>query len=223
MPLSNKTKRSVVNALSAYFDEGEIGSLLAALDGYQTTSPPLSAGTPNFSMYLPGMYYDASFMGNVTTPSYAAAANTIDLIPFFVNQDLKVNEFTIGVTTGVAATNARVLIYEAGDNMRPDRKVYESANLSTATSTTAPAVAASFTFVANTVYWIGVHTDGIPTLRGLRDYSVVPLGYATAATASTGLTMVRRVAAFGSAPASWNFVNADLASALPPSVRFKVA
>lgn len=223
MSLSEKTRRAIATSLNPYFDEGECSAIVAALDNLQLTSPPLIAGTPNFGMYISGLYYDASFMGNVTTPSYAAIANNIDLVPFFTNRDLIVNEFTVGVTTGVAATNVRVLIYEAGDNLRPDRKVYESANLSSATSTTAPAVAASFNFVANKVYWIGVHTDGAPTLRGLRDYSVVPMGFNSAATASTGNILLRRSVAFGSAPSAWNFVNSDLASALAPAVRFKVA
>lgn len=221
MSLSEKTSRAVVMALNQEFDNGQVNSILQALYAFQATSPPLMASSPNFNFYMPGLYYDASYMGNLTSPSYTGVANALDLVPFFCTQDLIVNEFTIGVTTGVGGTNARVVIYEAGNDSRPDRKVYESADLSTATSATAPAVAVSFTFEANKVYWIGTHCSGAPTLRGVRDYAVMPLGFSTAG--ATGNIMLRRSVAYGSAPASFNFTAADLATAVPPSVRFKVA
>lgn len=223
MALSEKTTRAIVTALNQQFDGGEVASILQALDVFQSTSPPLMAASPNFNFYMPGIYYDASFMGTLNSPTYLGVANALDLLPFFVTRDLNVTEFTVGVTTGVAATNARVVIYEANDNSVPGRKVYESVDLSTATSTTAPAIAASFTFLANKLYWIGTHCSGAPNLRGVRDYAVMPLGFSTGGVLVTGNLMLRRSVTYGSAPAAYNFTTADLATATPPSVRFKVA
>ena len=223
MSLSDKTKRALVTALNPSFEVDQVNATLLALEALQATSPPIMAGSPNFGFYLPGLYYDAAFMGALIATTYTAIADRVDVAPFFVTQDLAVNEFTIGVVTGVAATNSRVVIYEAGDDFKPNLKVYESANLSTATSSTNPTVAASFTFVANKLYWIGVHNSGAPTLRGIRDYSSVNLGYNSSAWNAGGNLLARKTATFGSAPTSWGFLAADLTAAAAPSVRFKVA
>lgn len=223
MPLSESTRRAVVTALNQEFDIGQVDGILRAMDALQISSPPLMSATPNFDLYIPGLYYDAAFSGSLTSAVTTGTADTIDLAPFFVTSDLFVNEFALGVVTGVAATNARVVIYTADSTLRPDRKVYESVNLSTATSATSPAIAAAFTFIANQLYWIGVHYSGAPTLRGIRDYCCVNLGYSAGAWNTGGNLAARKTVTFGSAPAAWSFTTADLTSVAAPSVRFRVA
>ena len=223
MPLSEITKRGVVRALSSNFDASEVSSLLEALDVLQNTSPPLRAASPNMGMYISGRYYDSTFGALTSPPPYTGIAGRIDLIPFFTTQDLIVNEFSIGVLTGVASTNARILIYGSDINYQPSSKLYESPDLSTATSTTVPAHTQLFRFEANRMYWIGVQCSGAPSLRGVRDYTLPSLGLVSNAASAGNTATIGRTVTYGAAPASWGFLESDLSATLAPSVRFKVA
>lgn len=224
MALPPVTQKGIVKALNQSFDAAEVASILEALAVYTATSPSAKSATPNFDLYMSGRYYEPQFTSVLNASTYQGVANRIDLSPFFVTEDVSINEVALNTVIGVAATTARILIYDSTEAGWPDRKVVESAALSTATSTTVSTHAVDFKFKAGELYWLGVHCSGAPTLRGLRDYAVPSLGLLDATASAGTAKTVGRTVTYGSAPASWAFVEADLnGSATGPVVRFKVA
>lgn len=224
MALPPVTQKAVVKALNQSFDAAEVASILDALAELNSRSPSARSASPNFNMYLPGRYYEPQFTSVVNAATYQGVTNRIDLSPFFTNEDVNINEVALNTVIGVAATTARILIYDSNDAGWPDRKVVESTALSTATSSAVSTHSVAFKFKAGELYWLGVHCSGAPTLRGLRDYAVPSLGLVDATASSGTVKGVGRVVIYGSAPDSWNFVESDLnASLTGPVVRFKVA
>ena len=222
MSLNDKVKRELATVLNTEFDAAEVQALIGCIAANNTYSLQAKSSTPNFGIYLSGLWYDTAYSGVVSPTGYTGVADTIDIYPFFTGTDVNVDNFSVGITVGVAASNVRVVIYDSGDNYLPNRKIYESGNLSTATSTTVSGEAASFKFVAGKLYWIGVHNSSTATLRGVRDYASVSLGLTTNTPATGNNNVLRKTAPFGSAPISWGFTSADLAGGAPPSIRFRV-
>ena len=223
MALNERARKAVVTALNAEFDAGEVSAILSAMDRDNTLSLPQKATIPNFDLYIPGQWYDAAFQGTVTPTTYVGVANALDVAPFFVGNDLIVNNLSVGVVTGVASANVHIVIYEAGENYLPNNKVYESGDLSAATSTTVVGTDVNFQFLGGKLYWLGVHNSSTATLRGIRDYASISLGLNANTSASANNMILRKSVAFGSAPANWTFSAAELTNIAPPSVRFKVA
>jgi len=114
------------------------------------------------------------------------------------------------------------VIYSANAAGRPDAKLFESGNLDLATTGYKFAVV-SLSFTKGTVYWLGIRSSSTATYRGLAVGSMMQLGSAAGA-ATNQNTLIRRVITFATpAPDAWNFVASELASAIAPIIRMRVA
>jgi hypothetical protein len=170
-----------------------------------------------------GRYFDNSPICHAGA-TLAGAANRIDLTPFYVGRLVTVDQIGGAVSTAVASSLFRCLLYDADSiTGRPTNLLLSSADLSGAT----------VAFVSTTVshqllpgrrYWVGVHHSSTCTLRAIAATAGYPLGLASNTGAGTA-TVVRKTVTFGaSSPATWTWVDADLTAAIaPPSVRFRVA
>ena len=170
-----------------------------------------------------GQWMTQQILSGSASGTIAGGIARLSLVPFYTPRAFSVDTFAVNVTTGVASANVRVIIYSANPNTGiPVTKLYESANLDAATSSTFPSVAATFRFAANTLYWIGVHHSSTATLRGVAVASCQPIGLASA-TGTTENTELRTTPAFGSALDTYVYAAANGVSAVAPAVYFKVA
>lgn len=96
-------------------------------------------------------------VGGTNMTTVTATANRITAIPFIPAKTFTSSNLFINVSTAVAGTNARILIYSDVNGI-PNTKLYESANLDCATTGIKTATT-SFTFNAGTTYWICTHTS----------------------------------------------------------------
>jgi hypothetical protein len=161
-------------------------------------------------------------MGGAAAGTIAQTANRLDLVPFWTPVTFSIDRVAVNVTTGVAGSNMRVLIYSANANGTPNSKLFESGNLSCATNNTFPEETVSFTFTANTLYWVGTHASATQTMRSLQVQGLVALGLAGATGTSDACTL-RTSPTYGSAPATFTYSAANLTSAAVPMVRMRIA
>jgi len=179
--------------------------------------------SPNAGGVVVGQYYDNSFQGTASS-TLAGAANRIELAPYYTSVDLPIDRIGCAVATGVAASNIKMVVYSSSAAGWPNTLLYESANLSTATSATMAEETLTFTFMKGTMYWVGVRHSSTSTLRSINVSSAVNLGLSTAQAANYA-TVLRRTLTFATAATSpWAFVNSDrVANITPPSIRFRAA
>jgi hypothetical protein len=136
-------------------------------------------------------------------------------MPFVPGADMIVSNLSIDCTTLIAGSNTRILVY-SNNNGSPNTKLLESASLSTAT-TGIKTYTVAYTFLAGTIYWVGVHTSSTQTLRAIPVVNLINIG-TPAAAGTTIYTYYALTATFGSAPAT--FTGGTLTSNIGPEVRF---
>jgi hypothetical protein len=170
--------------------------------------------------YASGQYYDNALLPNAST-TLAGVANRLDVAPFVSPRSLTIDEIGVAVSTTIAGSNIRVVIYSNGSNGWPNTLLYQSANIAT-TSAGYQSVAASFTFQAGVVYWVGVHHSSTSTLRAIAIGSTPSLGL-NGSNGATYFTLLRQTVAFGSAPATWTFATGQLTNSAVSSIRFRSA
>jgi len=198
-----------------------VGDLIAAtitkktLDDIEASMPYGTAWLFNQSV---GRYFDNSPNGHAGA-TLAGAAGRIDLAPFYVPRTVTVDRIGCAVSTAVAASLFRALLYDSGADGRPSNLLASSGDLS----------GAAAAFVEGTInvqllpgrrYWVGTHHSSTCTLRTIPATSGYPLGLPSSSGAGVA-TVVRKVVTFGaSSPATWTWVDGDLTAAItPPSVR----
>lgn len=171
--------------------------------------------TPSTGVYI-NQNFNGSDMGSLNT-----SGNCIFLTPFYVGYDFQIDE--VGVwQTGPTSVSLRILIYSVDANGWPGTKLLETGTISTATGANTEAV--SFTFSANTLYWVGTHTDGTETFRSVDDASLLPLGIGTGLN-TTGIAnrLTLNSVSIGSAPATWTPNTNQLDTGSVVSIGFRAA
>lgn len=178
--------------------------------------------SPNAGGIVTGNYYDQSFHG-ANSSTTAGVANRMELYPFFTSTTFAIDQIGVAVSTLLAGSNAKVIIYAAGTDGWPNSKLYESADLSCAAAGFV-GVSVSFTFNSGTIYWLGVRTSSTQTLRSIAATSITNLGL-NGSNGTNYFTALRRTLTYATAaPSTWSFTSADLAAAvIPYSVRFRAA
>lgn len=178
--------------------------------------------SPNAGGIIAGQYYDNCFHGSASG-TLAGTANRMDLAPFYTSVPLTIDMIGCSVSTAVAASLFKIVIYDSGPDGWPNALLYESGDLSGAAAVFVSA-ALAFTFDRGKIYWVGVRHSSTCTLRTVAVAAAVNLGL-TANNASNYATVLRRTLAYATpAPNPWGFVNADrVANVTPPSVRFRAA
>jgi hypothetical protein len=202
-----------------------IGNLLGASPekGAGTVSLRLNAMTSMHSSHfgvVSGQYFDNGFAG-AASGTLIGAANRIQLAPYFAPQTFSIDRIGCGVSTAVAASLFKIVIYSANAAGWPDARLYESGDLSGAAAAFVEATL-TFTFNAGVVYWLGVRHSSTCTLRTIPVSSARSLGLLTNNATSYATILQRTLTYATAAPSSWAFVNGDrVANVTPPSIRFR--
>ena len=178
--------------------------------------------SPNAGGVVSNWFYDNNPHGGVAT--LAGAANRMELAPYYTSVPISINQIGCAVSTAVAGSLFKILIYGTGADGWPGAKLYESADISGATAAYAFATL-SFTFVPGRMYWLGVRHSSTPTLRTVAVANAFNLGLGSAGNGTTQLTVLRRTLTYATAaPDPWGFVTTDpVANVTPPSIRFRAA
>jgi hypothetical protein len=149
---------------------------------------------------ITGASTNSSIYSFALSNSITSVANRLVLYPFIPNNSLTSASLYISVSTLVASSNARILIY-SNLNGVPDTKLYESTNLDCST-TGIKRVTTTQTFNAGTTYWIGVHTSSTQGLNAISSSNMIPI-YFSSLTVSNQYFIT---ATFGSAPTTFGTV-----------------
>jgi len=147
------------------------------------------------TLIVPPVGFETSFGTTGTGLSATTGlANRIIIMPYIPANTFTCSSLYISVNTGVAGANARILIY-SNNNGTPGTKTYESVNLNCSTSGIKSVVTAQ-TFVAGTIYWIGVYNSITMPYNAFVSTSLIPIMFS----ASFPVTHLQSAATFGSAP-----------------------
>ena len=115
--------------------------------------------------------------GNATS---ITAANGMRLMPFYPMNRITASSFSINVTVA-SAVNIKILVF-SNLNGNPDTKLFESTDLSCATTGIKTADARGLNFSAGTMYWIGIIASGSgPTLTSFSTNAMIPISEAAVA------------------------------------------
>lgn len=180
--------------------------------------------SPNAGGIIPGQFYDNAFQGaNATT--LTGVANRAVMAPFYTSTRMRIDQYGVAVSSGVAGALGRLFIYGSNSEGWPDELLHESPiDLNFATSGY-KFDAVDFTFDAGRQYWLGILNSSTASIRAVSTTSAVNLGLGTS-TGTTYATVIQRtVASFANPlPANWGFVASERGLAVaPPSIRMRAA
>lgn len=166
-----------------------------------------------------GSFVNQSRRGTVLPNQAGGATDRIELTPFILSYDLTIDQVGVNQTSS-GSINLRILIYSSNSSGQPNEKLYESATIATASGDNTEA--ATFTFTANTLYWVGAHTSAQGNFRCIESSDLMPLGF-TALNSGAVMSGIRIGATIGSAPSTWSYASSQLFVAEPISIGFRAA
>ena len=165
-----------------------------------------SVGAVNLHLPISGTYIDAGVIAAALT-TLAGVADRFDVVPIDFARDLTFVSLDIEVTTALAGSNAKVLIYDTAADGAPGNLVVESGDISCAT-TGVKSFAYALSVTRGQRLWIGIRTSSTQTLRSIAPGQMRTLGRASS-TASSANVLRRSLAFASAAPASYVATSAD--------------
>ena len=173
-------------------------------------------GYHNVMGFFPSGFGTSAHITASTPSNLVTSANLIYLNPIIVQNSITYASIRFNVITGAAGSNARIVIYSNVSSL-PNSKIYESTDISCA----APGlktITVTGTFTVGTIYWIGIHLSGAPTLGAISVQACLPIAVNTInASPVTGWTYNYT---FGSAPATLNQAFRNAYSNVLPIIQF---
>lgn len=198
------------NMSLAYSGSG--ASRQVTLNAADNTGQLIDGTTPFLA--LPGAFISTAISA-AALATQAAVANEILVCPFVVAFDTSIDQIGVSVSTLLAGSTVRVVIFDADALGRPTTILATSDTIDGATTGT-KAVALNFTFQRNKIYWVGVWASGTVTLR-IPGATTVPLGWSNAATPAPSRGLIKSVAyaTTGSAGNWGTFANTQISARTP--------
>ena len=207
-------------------------STISGLQSALTTVNDMLTGVstfaaPNAGGIVPGRYYDNATT-SVTNSNYTSAVDRVDMTPFITSRPLRADQIGFAVATAGSAAYGRAFVYGCGADGWPSDLIFEGDNDLDLNSVNfrGHTLASPITFEANRVYWVGWRFGAATTyavLRGLNISSAPNLGL-LASSSSNYFSVLRRTIPFATRlPATWGFVESDIAASVPPSIRMRAA
>lgn len=201
---------------------------LALVDGRPSTLPDADSIAGVFSgmmsMFRPAAgVFIAPVCNGGALGTAAQGANRNIIAPFVAAFDVAINQVAISVSTLVAGSFSKVVIYGSDANGRPSNLIAESANIDCGTGPvntyTTPL---SVTFRAGQLYWIGVRSSSTQTLRTFTQASLPPLSYTIAATPGVQPTLIK-TETYANPAGAWGYASAQHSNIQVPAVWMRVA
>jgi len=126
-------------------------------------APDLDAHTYNAMQVIRTGEYWGGGLGFPRSWSLVLTANRLYAAPFVVARDMTFDRISVYVSTQAAGKVARCGLYENGTNNAPGALVVDGGEISVAT--TGQKTATISESVTKGLYWIGIVSDGTPTVR----------------------------------------------------------
>lgn len=170
--------------------------------------------------YVTGRYYGENNGNGLTT--FALTANRLYFAPFFCIATTTFDRLVVYVSTAVAATNLRLGIFNSGSDGFPGTRLLDAGTVASATTGTKE-ITISQSLTADTVYWLGVVSDGAPSIRVRSNSESPSLGIGDNITTNpdTGIYMSHT---YGALPASAGpLVYHGAGSSTTPALRLRAA
>jgi hypothetical protein len=149
-------------------------------------------------------------------------ANRLSMYPFIPIRDIVISAVGIEVTAAVASAQCKIIAYNANQTTgRPTSLIFETGNLTASTTTDDSTKRSSqaFTFLADTLYWIGTRHSSTATLRGFAAGSGLHWNRGTLAGGGNFNCLQTALTYATAAPATWTWDSADQVRASNYSVR----
>jgi hypothetical protein len=197
------TQSDLRSALDSKQDDLVSGTNIKTINGNSVLGGGdliISGGLQGIHALVPlasGQSTTSSISGFALTNNLAGVANRIVTYPFIPNRTITSSSLYLNITTAVASSNARILIY-SNLNGLPNTKLYESANLDCSTTGFKTATT-TFTFTAGTTYWLAIHSSSTQTFSGISNSMSIPIYYSGTAY----FNQYYISATFGSAPSTF--------------------
>lgn len=116
---------------------------------------------------------DGTGTGNLTL-----AADRVEVGPHFFEHATSIDRLAINVQTAAASSNLKIVVYASASNGRPGALLHESASIDSST-TGWKEVTVSLSFAAGQVVWLGIRSNGTPTILCTNASSDITLGLGT--------------------------------------------
>lgn len=183
-------------------------------------------GTPNFDGYTQMVPAATLFVGNSANAAalgtQAQVANRTVIAPFVPAYSMSIDQLGISVSTLLAASNCKVVIYASDSNGRPTTILRETGNIDCATTGTKLSTITALALTAGATYWIGVRSSGTQTLRTLAVGALPALSITSAATPVTQQVLIK-TETYASAATNWTYASSQHSNALCPLVLMRIA
>jgi hypothetical protein len=160
---------------------------------------------PHSLNYFISGRYISSDTNQIAVSTVAISANTIRAYPIIISRSLTIDEFRIEITTGVASTTARVSIYADNGSTYPGA-IVSSSDVATYDSSVATTVAntpSSNITLTPGLYWLGINSNGAPTLRAIQPSSMPAVIGRTSSLANTHGIGYSIAQAYGAMPSTF--------------------
>lgn len=194
--------------------------LLEGITNFKGKSQPAGSQVP---YKLPPARYIANTEMGAALTALTGVADRLELSPWICPYDMSVDRLGALVSTGVAATNIKLLIYSADVNGRPLNKLLETANIASTSTAFAPSAALSIKLNKGQLYWVGVRHSGIAQLNAIPLAAASALDWGTTPTSAPN-TLIRRSLTFAfAAPSPFVWVATEAVAATPAAVFFRLA
>jgi hypothetical protein len=182
-----------------------------------------SANALGFTMMNPAATLFVANAANATAlGTQAQVANRTVIAPFVAGVAMTIDQLGISISTLLAASNCKCVIYDSDSNGRPTTILRETANIDCATTGTKFASITSLALTAGKIYWIGVRSSGTQTIRTLPVGAIPVLSWTNAATPVAQQALIL-TETFANAAANWTYASSQLSNALVPLVLMRVA
>jgi hypothetical protein len=168
-----------------------------------------------------GRYFTPTVGIGTTTATVAGVADRMNIYPFVPKFDFTCDQLGINVTTAVASSNAKIVVYNSDVNGRPDQLIVETGDLDCATTGVKTATV-SIAFKKGKQYWLGVRTNATQTISVFQPYTMPNLDMTAIATAQPK-TLQRTLTYATAAPATWGYVATEAATTNAPAIWLRTA
>ena len=156
------------------------------------------------------------------TGSAAGAAGRIDLFPFAARADISIDRFILNCTTAVAGALARIVLYAADAQGRPQALLHDSTGLDLST-TGAKAATVSLDLRQGRIYWLGIRHSANAALSTWPTSATPDINGGTTP-ATTARKILRSNLAWGTpSPATWPYTSAEIFAANAPAIWLRMA
>jgi hypothetical protein len=163
-----------------------------------------------------GEYMLTTVASSTTTGALAQTANTLRMFAFTARADIAFRGMALLVTTAVAASLAKFVVYDCDSNGRPNARLLETADVDCSTIG-AKTASAALTLRSGQTYWLGVRANGTAALATWAGSAAPDINGGTP-TATARKSVLRTLTYATAAPSSWVWVASEVNAASPCAI-----